>query len=335
MTIETYVGAFPLPLVVKTLREFAVDYGRGGSRCVYVVYGNILTREDRVLNNPQLVMKVMSHHGRMIKVDLPFTANGVMAGTNLRIFGLGGDPRLTAKIRMHGGLLYREVTARQAFARALSGRVPLLGMPAVLEHDSRKGLWLVEQFVEAGHLNSSDMAAFLATCASDFYRATARLRPVLRWRRHEEAIADLVRAAPSFGTVPERGIWPVALCHGDLLKHNVLRAADGRFWLIDLELSDVQPVAMDLAHALVEEPRLKAYVLEVLRRLGPSGKVLRPELQLALGLAAELRKRQKRRPGLIQDQMKMFGKSRAEAEEIADAQLVRIAELIRMLASPP
>ena len=335
MTGPARLGSHSLPFVIDKLRTFADSYGRGGKPARYVVYGNVLVHEDRVHADPTLVMRVLSHHRRMTKVELPFTARMIFATTNLRVVGLRGNDGLTAKVRLRGekGLLWREMAARRLLAAKLK-RNEFVSVPEVRAYDRRDGLWLVEEFVEATHSNAADMAAFLSTGGIDLYRATARLRPVLRVRQsYERLAADLRRLTPSAPAVADRSTWHVALCHGDFTKQNILRTSDGRFWLIDLEMAGVRPVAFDLAQACGEEPALVGHALAILESLGVGGDTLSATAQLALGLAAELQERIRIRAGSIDDQVRLFGKSRQQAEAIVDGAFSRIVDLIRSLAA--
>lgn len=330
------LGPFPLPVVVERLRAFAGDYRGGGRPCVYVVYGNILVREDRVLNNPSLLMKVLSHHRRMIKVDLPFTANVIFAATNLRIIGLGGDEHLTAKVRLRGkkGQLFREMTARRVLTQVLADQ-SRVSIPRARAYDGRDGLWVVEEFVDARHSNSGDAAAFLSAPAASFYGATIRGRAVARMRGgYNDLAGELSRMVPSAGKVAENASWLVALCHGDLTRKNLLRAPDGRFWLVDLELARVMPIAVELGHLCADEPSVTRQALALLARLDPAGETIPPRLQLALGLVAELREQRRCQAVYVIDKVKMFGVSRSEAETKVRAEADGILDLIRAVASP-
>ncbi|MCR4283427.1 MAG: phosphotransferase, partial [Bauldia sp.] len=132
----------------------------------------------------------------------------------------------------------------------------------------------------------------------------------------------------------ENASWLVALCHGDLTRKNLLRAPDGRFWLVDLELARVMPIAVELGHLCADEPSVTRQALALLARLDPAGETIPPRLQLALGLVAELREQRRCQAVYVIDKVKMFGVSRSEAETKVRAEADGILDLIRAVASP-
>lgn len=290
------LGWFSLADVVTRIGAFAKAYRKGGGERRYVLFENTLVLEERLLADSALLMKTLNRHGRLIKVDLPITAQAIVAGWNLRILGLGGDARRAAQIRMRGGKgqLFREITARRAFEKVIADD-PEVAMPAIHAYDQRDGVWLVEDIVEGRHADLNDLASFLSVSVPRLYRKTARLRVVRRDVVQCRAlIAELVQSVSALAPlaqIPDDAHWLVGLCHGDLTLGNLIKSADGRFWLIDWEHAGVDPVAVDLAGAVIWQPPMREMALDLLRRLDGHASALPAERQLALGMIVVLQKR--------------------------------------------
>lgn len=295
------LGNFALAAAVARIEAFAKTYRKVGRARRYVLVEGTLVREERILAEPGRFMKALGN-GPLLKVELPLSAQAIVANWNLRIIGLGDDGRLTAQVRMRGtkGSLFREVRARRAVARLLAGDAEV-AVPALRAYDRTAGLWLVEDFVNGRPGELSDLAAYLAGPAAGFYRRTARPRPIARvFARARPLLAELAASEPRLrrlAALPDDTLWPVALCHGDVMVGNILRTADRRFWLADWERAAVQPIALDLAATVMWQPPMRDAALAILRQLDPGGISPTAEDYLVLGMVLLLQRRRDRAGG--------------------------------------
>jgi hypothetical protein len=325
------LGPYPLAMVCERLAAFAAEYGKGGRPTQFVLFGNVLVTEQQVLAQPGLMMKIISHHRRLEKVMLPLTASIVFANSNIRVVGLGGDGGPTAKVNIgHGGRPFgRELCARRHFSATLEGEAAVR-VPKLREADTRRALWLVEEFVAARHLNSVEMARFLAGPAEALYRPTVRLRAISR--AVAGAYGDIEMHLPRLALRLANAALPVAFGHGDLQLKNVLIDDDGRFWPIDMENAGAMAIARDLATACVEEPLLTPVAVKLLTRLTPAG-ALSAEKQLAVGFIALLPRLRERRATMINDRVAHTGAPRVEVEALIDGRYQGVISQAQALAA--
>jgi hypothetical protein len=280
-------GAFDLDVAGERLRAFAAEYGQGGPPRRYVLAENALLEESAALANAPLVMNLIRRYRRLITVELPFTATKVIARSNIRILGLGPRGDRTARIQMRRGVgsLRREIRARRVIAtirrRMQRNSEPEAQIPAMLEMGAN---WLVEEQVEGQHAGEMQMRRFAATLLPAFYRSTLRQRPYRGPMQLAALETEAARLLPGFSLGDQRGLWPVALCKGDLNSSNILWAPGDKFWMIDWELSRVMAIALDLATACFETPALIDVSLNILRAFSTADCVP-PEIQLTLGFA--------------------------------------------------
>jgi hypothetical protein len=278
-------GRFDLDAVVERLRAFGQAYDGAGDPARYVVAGDALLNEQRVLAVPSLPAEITARHGRLITVDLPLSAPAILARSNLRVMGLGPNGDRCARVQMRHGQtsIRREVRARQI---ALGLGLRSLVVPAVL---ARGQGWVVDQQVGGHHAREPEMLRFIQTALPAFHAGTVRMRPFRGPYALGALVADVKGFAGEFTPSAANGAWPVALCHGDIAPTNLLCTEGGSFALVDWERARVMAVAFDFARVCIEFPATAAPAIQALRRMtGKSG--VAPEVQLAIGLACERRR---------------------------------------------
>jgi hypothetical protein len=332
------VGAFDIDFVAARLRRFAAEYGAGGPPARYVLAGDSLLNERRVRADAGLMMSIMNRHGRLVTIDLPFSAIAILTNTNIRILGLGRKADASARIQLHrqrGSSLARETRGRRIFAGLLGcdpgfGRSRGFGIPTVLASGRN---WLVDEQINGGHSASGDVSRFLEAYAPMLYACTVRMRPFRSSDSLPALIEEARRDLPVLKASAFDHSWPVALCHGDLARKNLLRTPDACLWLIDWESTKVMPVAFDLARLCAAVPETTDLALELLRRVSAGRVSVAPELQLVLGLARESKRQSAHFAAWVAGHMRSFGKSRDEAEQIYRLKRARISMLIRAVGT--
>ena len=329
---------YELSHVVQRLKAFAADADLKHDATTYVLSDEELVAEDVVLENSALLMRILSRHRQMVKVDLPFAAERIIVAVNARVLGLRAMEGVTAKVRLPirhriGQSFVRDCVARRLLAPAANRGG--WSIPRIHKRDGR-ATWLIEDHIDGERGNSNDFKRFVSNYAFELYSLTARLRPTVRSRHHAWLMEELSRIlsdiGPGFDRVADGAQWPVGICHGDLHAGNLLKGADGRIWLVDWELAGVRPVVVDLAQLYLRIPAMKPVILDILRSLDPPGIGMPPIQQLALGSAFQLRKRSYRRASRIEEVVKIKRQSPSQAASDYDKATVRAREAIAALA---
>ncbi|MEX2319121.1 MAG: hypothetical protein WD626_04660, partial [Bauldia sp.] len=88
------------------------------------------------------------------------------------------------------------------------------------------------------------------------------------------------------------------------------------------------PVAIDLARLWAENPSLKEQAVSLMMRLDPRGEAMPPERQIALGLGAELARLRATRRLMVEDQLRLFKKTREEAEALFEERFASVKRLV-------
>jgi hypothetical protein len=298
-----------------------------------VLGGDTLLNESDVMANASLLMRLLNRYGRLITVELPFSAKVVLAKTNFRIVGLGPRSDLTARVQIRNvyGSIHREVTARRV-VEALQERRPRnpAATPQIPKIVERGSTWLVEEQIAGRHASKADLRRFIAGQLPWFYEGTVRPRPYRGPIPLPSLLAEARIHVPGLPATPPEGSWPVALCWADLSPSNLLCAADGKFWMIDWETSRVMAIALDLAKVCVGTPELTDTVLEIIGRFTPLGGVP-PRLQLLLGLAGESVRRAWEFATRVADEVRLTGVSQTTARESQARHAAKIHALMRAI----
>jgi hypothetical protein len=281
------LGEFDLDQIVERLRFFARDYGAGGRPHRYVLARDALINEKYVLANASVMMAIIAEHGRLVTVELPFSAATILARNNVRVMGLGKRGELTVRlqVRTSKASLARERRSRRVIERIRKVRSPEAN-PIVIPQVLASGDgWLVEQQLAGRHLRSTDLPSFIKALPT-FYGPTARMRPYRGPFPFSVVVDEVLACVPGISREAFAGELPAALCHGDLGTSNILALADGRFALVDWESGAVMSLALDLAKLCVSYPEILEQTLMLIRRFTADGGI-GAEAQLLLALARE------------------------------------------------
>jgi hypothetical protein len=325
---------FELSGVVERLRAFAAGAGLDGETTTYVLADQELIPRHLLAADGFRVMRIIERYGRLITVDLPFVAERILVGANVRVLGLPAMPGLTAKVRMLrrryvGRSFFRDFVARRVLEALIPGDE--WSVPRLHKRDKR-GTWLIEDHVAGKQLTASDLLHFIERHGPSLYGITARLKPAIRSPHHAWLLSEigriLGRLAPGLARVADGARWPVGLCHGDLNNHNGLKDADDRYWLIDWESAGIRPIVLDLAQVYLANPAIKPAALNVLRSLDPNGDAMDPLQQLAIGAAFEMEKRSQWRIRNIERNARRMNQKPSEAAAEFDRNLARMRAAI-------
>jgi hypothetical protein len=290
------IGGYSLARVAEGLRAFAEGAGIPRQRERYIVKDRSLVRKSDFVGRASDVMRTIGRTGRLVEIDLPFSARRIDIRTNMRIFGLARYEGLTAKVRIgpeaHGAVSFaREVRVRSIFAAHLGGAP---AVPAVVKHDHRRGGWLLEEYVAGRMAEEADFVRFCRDHAVAFYGFSARGRPVGRLFSAERIAAirgHLAALAPPLAGFAEDARLTVGLCHGDLHPSNILVGEDGRLWIVDWETGGVGPIVHDFLRAYFWYPSVRQPLVALLDALDPARKALPAMQQLGVMLAQMLQTR--------------------------------------------
>jgi hypothetical protein len=323
--------------VADRLTSFAEEAGLAGEPETYVVADETLVAEREVVRDAAMVMRILNRHRRMIRIQLPFAAGRIHLGANARVFGLKTRRNATAKVRLENSpqrSFTRECTARRVIARNIATRA--LAIPRVLKR-GRGGQWFIEEFVRGKDGTIADLEEFLARHAHEFYRATARARPLVRPGRSPRPIRELrgmlAALSPALADFPDDAAWPVAIGHGDLHYSNFLRGEDQRLWMVDFEWSAVLPVAVEFGPVFVHHPELRDRLMGLLDALGPGDGRMPPARQMAIAAMHELRQRDHERSGAIRASVESRQLSAKQAAAVHDEKSDEVRGAIAELAS--
>lgn len=271
-------------------------------------------------------------------VWLPFMANSIRVKNNLRVLGCGKDQKLTIKIALVGlsraGCLRREIKARRLLAGALR---PSFGVPDIKRYDRKNGGWITEDMIVPTKGGRPAAEEFIYDHAVEFYRSTCRHHRVFSRKFCGFNVSELLRYLPDSG----RGFasdywmtaqWPVAFCHGDLSPDNMIRNTQGRLFVVDWEAACVMPVAADLRKIYTRHSDIRKDVLAMLASLSKDQKdIVQPEIQMALGLAADIAMREKNQEKMIQYYRQAREMSAKRSRQFFDAEIEKNQNLIKEL----
>jgi hypothetical protein len=201
------------------------------------------------------------------------------------------------------GSLSREIKARKLLVR-FGARVPT---PTLLRYDKERLTWLEEEHISENKAisDSEKLGLFLARYALDFYRPTARSRPIsTSLRRFQVTLSQLDDFFQEVGMEMPGGIeeatWPVSLLHGDLGASNMVVDKHDRLFLVDWEKCGPGPVARDLMipyrYLADRDDGSVEPVHNVLHALSDAGD-LSPRNQMLIALAVDLIFRQRKGGG--------------------------------------
>jgi hypothetical protein len=290
------IGGYSLARVAEWLGAFADGAGIPRQRERYVVKDRSLVRKSDFVGKASDVMRTIGRVGRLVEIDLPFSARRIDIRTNMRVFDLAGYQGQTAKIRIGpegraSASFVREIHVRRIFAAHLGGAP---AVPAVVKYDHRQGGWLLEEYVAGRMVEEADFVRFCRDHAIAFYGFSARDRPIRRLFAAERIAAiraHLAALAPSLAGFAEDARLTVGLCHGDLHPSNILVGEDGRLWVVDWETGGVGPIIHDFLRAYFWYPSARQPLVALLDALDPARTALPAVQQIAFMLAQMLQTR--------------------------------------------
>jgi hypothetical protein len=256
----------------------------------FVLAQDALINEPMVTANSALLMQLLEKYKRLVTVELPFSARAILAQSNIRVLGFGPTADLSVRIQMRRNWLRREIRSRDVIAGIRRRNSAALKGGLVIPEILRRGKdWLVEQQLPARHSDEADFRPFIEGMLPGFYELTVRPRPYRGAWGLPTLIADVQSVIPKLRVAAIAGLWPVALCHGDLSRSNVLHLTSGNLGLVDWETARVMGIAFDVSKPCIDMPAHTPAALRLVRQMTPPGGVP-PELQLALAFAAEVRR---------------------------------------------
>jgi hypothetical protein len=207
----------------------------------------------------------------------------------------------------------------------------MIGIPGIRARDTKAAAWYIEDYIEGRLATITDVAEFVTDHAAAFWLPTARLRRI-KLPFQLRLIEALERSlAPAFPAVAEDALWPVGFGHNDLMSGNLLRDAEGKFWLVDWEGAGIMPLVADLGSVYLDVPHLADTILALLAAADPSGRALAPRHQLALGASLALQKRAEGRRDFVAD-AKRRGISETEALRLFNGRIDNYRRVIVQLA---
>jgi hypothetical protein len=312
-----------LPGLSRALGEFAVDNGLVGPTQRYIVSGNEMLHES-----------VAGLAGLPVAdVHLPFVARRISLKVNLRIEGIERMPGVTAKLHIPArGVrpsVLRDIRGRRIVRAYLAD--PKVGIPEIRGYDRKNAGWLIEDFIDGREATKADVTRFVWRHAASVSLPLARLVRVRRSPRLKGLIDALERSLRRmFPPVPHEALWPIGFGHNDLKRDNLLRAPDGKFWLVDWERSGVVPLAANFGKVYLDFPTLGEPILSLLGAADPDERALSPRHQLALGASLAL---QNRAHVLVRDAMIARGISERQALREIDRTIRSARRAIAQLAA--